>query len=113
MPIHGPRGNVIVEGGTGTGKSYPACRMAKQACRMRRSALHKAARPADGARRASGDRALRRQDSEEVCAYELLVIDEWLTEDIEDVAIRFLLELVERRYMNRSTVLYTQYSPAD
>lgn len=38
MPIHGPRGNVIVEGGTGTGKSYPACRMAKQACRMRRSA---------------------------------------------------------------------------
>jgi len=45
--------------------------------------------------------------------YELLVIDEWLTEDVDDVAIRFLLELVERRYMDRSTVLCTQYSPAD
>ena len=60
--------NVIVEGCTGTGKSYLACCMAKQACRMRRSALHKAARPADGARRASGDRALRRQDPEKVRA---------------------------------------------
>lgn len=39
--------------------------------------------------------------------------DEWLTEDVDDVAIRFLLELVERRYMDRSTVLCTQYSPAD
>lgn len=28
------------------------------------------------------------------------------------MAIRFLLELVERRYMDRSTVLYTQCSPA-
>ena len=45
--------------------------------------------------------------------YELLVSDEWLTEDVDDVAIRFLLELVERRYMDRSTVLCTQYSPAD
>lgn len=39
--------------------------------------------------------------------------DDWLTEDVDDVAIRFLLELVERRYMDRSTVLCTQYSPAD
>ena len=31
--------NVIVEGCTGTGKSFLACCIAKQACRMRRSAL--------------------------------------------------------------------------
>lgn len=29
------------------------------------------------------------------------------------MAIRFLLELVERRCMDRSTVLCTQYPPAD
>ena len=45
--------------------------------------------------------------------YELLVIDEWLTEDVDDVAIRFLLELVERRHVDRSTVPRAQYSPAD
>ena len=44
--------------------------------------------------------------------YELPVIDERLTEDVEDVAIRFLLELVERRHTDRSDVLCTQYSPA-
>ena len=63
----------------------------------RERALHKAARPADGARRASGDRALRRQG---------------LAEDVEDVAIRFLLEPVGRRHMDRPTVLRTQCSPA-
>jgi DNA replication protein DnaC len=45
--------------------------------------------------------------------HELLLIDEWLTEDVDDVAIQFLLELVERRYMDRSAVLCTQRSPAD
>ena len=29
------------------------------------------------------------------------------------MAIQFLLELVERRYMDRSAVLCTQHSPAD
>lgn len=40
-------------------------------------------------------------------------IDEWLAEDVEDMAIRFLLEPVERRHMDRSAVPCTQYSPAD
>ena len=44
--------------------------------------------------------------------YELLPIGEWLTEDVDDVAVRFLFELVERRHMSHSTVLCTQYTPA-
>ena len=39
--------------------------------------------------------------------------DEWLTEDVDDVAIRFLPGLVERRHVDRSTVPRAQYSPAD
>ena len=38
----------------------------------------------------------------------LLAVDEWLTEDVDDVAIRFLPGLVERRHVDRSTVLCTQ-----
>ena len=45
--------------------------------------------------------------------HELFVFDEWFAEDVDDVAIRFLLELVERRYMDRSTVLCAQYAPAE
>ena len=45
--------------------------------------------------------------------YDLLVIDEWLTEDVCDVDIRFFLELIERRYLDKSTVLCTQYAPTE
>lgn len=40
-------------------------------------------------------------------------MDEWLTEDVNDVDISFLFELIERRYATKSTVLCTQYTPAE
>ncbi|MDI9590205.1 MAG: ATP-binding protein [Acidobacteriota bacterium] len=104
--------SVVIEGCTG--KSYLACCMAKHACRMRRSARH--IRLPDLLMERDELAATERSDAKILkkhARYELLVIDEWLTEDVDDVAIRFLLELVERRYMDRSTVLCTQYSPAD
>ena len=42
-----------------------------------------------------------------------LDVDEWLTEDVDDAAISFLFELIERRYTSKSTVLCTQYTPAE
>lgn len=91
-----------------------ACRVAKQARGMCRSARH--VRLPDLLMERDELAATERSDAKilkRYARYELLVIDEWLTEDVDDVAIRFLLELVERRYMDRSTVLCTQYSPAD
>ena len=35
------------------------------------------------------------------------------TEDVDDIDIAFLFELVERRYAAKSTVLCTQYTPAE
>ena len=106
--------NVVIEGCTGTGKSYLACCIAKQACRMRRSARY--IRLPDLLMERDELAATERSDAKMLkryARYELLVIDEWLTEDVDDVAIRFLLELIERRYMDRSTVLCTQYAPAE
>ena len=45
--------------------------------------------------------------------YDLLCIDEWLTEEVDDVDISFMFELVERRYTDKSTVICTQYSPSE
>ena len=45
--------------------------------------------------------------------YELLRLDEWLTEDVDDTDINFLFELIERRYAAKSTVICTQYTPAE
>lgn len=103
----------IVEGCTGTGKSYLARCMAKQACRMRRSA--RCIRLPGPLMERDEPAATERSDAKiprKYARYELPVIDGRLAEDVEDVAIRFLLELVERRHMDRSTVLCTQYSPA-
>lgn len=38
---------------------------------------------------------------------EILVLDEWLTEDVADVGISFFFELIECRYAGRSIVLCT------
>jgi DNA replication protein DnaC len=106
--------NVVIEGCTGTGKSRLACCMAKQACGMRRNARYM--RLPDLLMERDELAATERSDAKilkKYARYELLVIDEWLTEDVEDVAIRFLLELVDRRYMDHSTVLCTQYAPAE
>ncbi|MCH3947238.1 MAG: ATP-binding protein [Olsenella sp.] len=110
----GRAANAIAEGCTGTGKSCLACCMAKQACRMRRGARH--VRLPDLLTGRDELAATERPDAKilgKYARYELLVIGEWLTEDVGDVAIRFLLELVGRRHVDRPTVPCTQYSPAD
>lgn len=106
--------NVVIEGCTGTGKSYLACCIAKRACNMRRSARY--VRLPDLLMERDELAATERSDAKilkKYARYELLVIDEWLTEDVDDVAIRFLFELIERRYMSHSTILCTQYTPAE
>lgn len=106
--------NVVMEGCTGTGKSYLACCLAKQACKRRRSARYirlpdlLMERDELAATERSNAKILRKY-----ARYELLVIDEWLTEDVDDLEISFLFELVERRYAEKSTVLCTQYTPAE
>ena len=77
--------NGVIEGLTGADKSYLACCIAKQACKMLRKYAH----------------------------YELLVVDEWLTEGVDDKDISLLFEPIERRYAAESTMPCTQYTPAE
>ena len=106
--------NVVTGGCAGTGKSYLACRAAKQARGMCRSARH--VRLPDLLMERDELAATERSDAKiprRHARHGLLVVDEWLTEDVDDVAIRFLPGLVERRHVDRSTVPRAQYSPAD
>jgi len=106
--------NVVIEGCTGTGKSFLGCCLAKQACRMRKSARY--VRMPDLLMERDELAAVERSDAKilkKYARYELLVIDEWLTEEVDDIDVRFMFELVERRYLDKSTVLCTQYAPAD
>ena len=46
-------------------------------------------------------------------SYKLLVIDEWLINDITQDDIQFLFELLEIRYDKSSTIFVSQYKTAD
>jgi len=106
--------NVVIEGCTGTGKSFLACCLAKQACKKRKSARY--VRLPDLLMERDELAATERSNAKilkKYARYEILVLDEWLTEDVDDIDISFLFELVERRYAAKSTVLCTQYTPAE
>lgn len=105
---------MVIEGCAGTGKSFLTCCLAKQACRMRRSARY--VRLPDLLMERDELAATERSDAKilkKYARYELLRLDEWLTEDVDDTDINFLFELIERRYAAKSTVICTQYMPAE
>lgn len=102
--------NVIIEGFTGSGKSWMACALANAACRRRIRAscirmpdLEEQWRAASD--RPSGVSKLLRKLSN----YTALVLDEWLL-DIPGKEFRsFIFELAERRYGTVSTIFCTQH----
>lgn len=105
--------NVVIEGCAGTGKSFLACCLAKQACRMRRSARYVRLRPAHGARRARSHRAVGREDIEEIRAVRAPAPGRVAHGRRRRHDINFLFELIERRYAAKSTVICTQHTPAE
>jgi DNA replication protein DnaC len=106
--------HVILQGFTGSGKTFLACALGKQACKQRIRTRyvrlpdilmeHDEARLVPKAK----TRLLKKY-----CGYGLLVIDEWLLEDISDEEQHFLFELIERRHDAASTIFCTQYRKVD
>ena len=106
--------NVVFQGFTGSGKSYLGCAIAKRACEHRIRAhyvrmpdLEEAWVAAQDATGGAG-KFLRKY-----AAFTLLVIDEWLLDRPTESMRTMLLELMERRYGETSTVFCTQYQQKD
>ncbi|WP_405216917.1 ATP-binding protein [Agrococcus sp. Ld7] len=106
--------NVVFQGFTGSGKSYLGCAIAKRACEHRIRAHYIRMPDLEEAWIAAQDKPggaskfLRKY-----AAFTLLVIDEWLLDRPSDSMRGMLLELMERRYGETSTVLCTQYLQKD
>lgn len=100
--------NVLITGPTGAGKSFLACALAQKACREGFTALYQrlprllpelALAKADG-RYSKVLAGLARVD--------VLVLDDWGLHPLTDAHRRDLLEILEDRYGNRSTVVTSQ-----
>lgn len=106
--------NVVFQGYTGSGKSYLGCALAKQACQHRIRA-HYIRMPdlAEAWAQAKDKPMGKAKFLRKYAAFTLLVIDEWLLDLPDEEMQRMLLELLERRYGNTSTVFCTQYAMKD
>ena len=106
--------NVVFQGFTGSGKSYLGCAIAKRACEHRIRAHYVRMPDLEEAWVAAQDtpggagKFLRKY-----AAFTLLVIDEWLLDRPTESMRTMLLELMERRHGETSTVFCTQYQQKD
>jgi len=100
--------NVIITGATGVGKTFVACALAQQACRKGYRALYRRVP------RLFDELALVRADGTyprflaKLARIDVLILDDWGLVPVEDTERRDLLEIIEDRYDNRSTILTSQ-----
>jgi DNA replication protein DnaC len=106
--------SIIFHGFTGSGKSYLACALGKQAClqgiRTRYIRIPDLLMLRDEASiTPQGIPKLLKK----FASYKLLILDEWLLDELSDEEQFFLFELIERRHDISSTVFCTQFMKED
>lgn len=100
--------NVIITGPTGTGKTYLGCALAQAAIRKNRSAIYRRAS------RLYEEMALARVDGTyaklllRLARVDVLIIDDFGLTAMKDHDRQGLLDVLEDRYGNRSTIITTQ-----
>lgn len=106
--------SVVLQGYTGSGKTYLACSLGKEACRHQ--VKTKYIRLPDLLMDYGDSKLVAGQEKKLITRYSkipLLIIDEWLMADISSDELHFLFELTERRSDTTSTIFCTQYSKKD
>ena len=111
MEIHS---NIIFQGFTGSGKTFLACAIGRQSCKQGIRTLYiripdLLMERDEATLQSQGIPKLLKKYS----GYGLLILDEWLLNDLSNEEQHFLFELMERRHGNTSTIFCTQYRMED
>jgi len=97
--------NVLITGATGVGKTYWCCALAQQACRQGFTArYYRVPWLLTELTMARGDGSYP-QWMRQLAKLEVLVLDDWALAPLTATETRELLEVVEARCINRSTVV--------
>ena len=100
--------NVIICGATGVGKTYVACALSHKACRDGKTALyHRAPRLFHHLAMARADGSFQRLLTK-LARVDVVVIDDWALAPLQDQERRDLLEVLDDRAGNRSTIVASQ-----
>src|SRR5205809_5622281 len=104
--------NILITGMTGTGKSYLACALAQQACRKGYRALYRRApRLYEELTLAHADGGYIRLLAR-FARVDVLVLDDFVLGPLPEHGRRDLLEILEDRTGERSTIITSQLPPA-
>ena len=106
--------SIILQGFTGSGKTYLACALGKQACLNQIKTKY--VRLPDLLMEYGDASLITGHQKKLLTKYgkiPLLIIDEWLVSDISDSELYFLFELMERRSDCTATIFCTQYKKED
>lgn len=100
--------NVLIVGSTGTGKTYLACALGQKACREGLSVVYRRApRLFAEILQAKGEgRHLKFLAT--IAKADLLIVDDWGLAPLDDEQRRDLLEIMDDRHGNRSTLITSQ-----
>jgi DNA replication protein DnaC len=102
------RRGLLLTGPAGVGKSWLACALGQKACREDFSVVyHRAPRLFAALGLARGDGRYARM-LKALARVDLLILDDWGPEKLDDDQRRDLLEIVEDRYERRSTIVTSQ-----
>lgn len=100
--------NVLLIGPTGVGKSYFACALGQQACRRQYSVRYfRVPRLIETLHIAHADGSYPRK-LEQLAKTQLLILDDWGLDQLEREARRDLLEVLEDRVGQSSTIITSQ-----
>ena len=105
--------NLFIIGATGLGKTFIACALANKACRIGLRALYiKAADLITNLLLARADGSFAAY-STKLAKFDLLIVDEWLRSPLSELQSREILDLVDDRYGNHSTIFVSQLPVSD
>ena len=100
--------NIIITGKTGVGKTYMGCALADKACREGHTILYtRTTRLLEKLFVARSDNSYQKE-LEKISKIEVLLLDDFGLEKLNDIQRHDLLEVIEDRYDLRSTIVMTQ-----
>ena len=100
--------NLIVNGPTGTGKTFVACALAHQACRQKRSVLYRRVPELVAALTRARDKGTHERLMTRLTKVDLLLLDDWGLQGFSAEGRRDLLEIVEARHGRKSILIASQ-----
>jgi len=101
--------NLTIVGPTGVGKSFLASALADQACKLGYSARYfKTSALISEILAAKADGSYPKLTAS-LARFDLLIIDQWLREPLDDTEAREILDLLDDRFRKASTLFATQF----